>query len=113
MSSEPSYQFAVVPGMRVANWTHHPTGHVVGVCQNYCVYRLENGHLCVANWRDLAIAGLHPAPQVLPADVEGNDKRNASAVLLKELLYAEQFGWSETQRMLRDELVAYLCPSVP
>ena len=109
MSSEPSYQFAIGPGMRVANWKHHSTGRVIGVCMDYCIYRLENDHMCVDNWRDLAVAGLRPGPQVLPTDVTENDKRNASAILLKELLYAEQFGWSETQRVLRDELVTYLC----
>ena len=65
----------------------------------------------VVDWRDLAVAGLCPSPQLLPSAVEENDRRDANAVLLRELLNVEQFGWSETQCLLRDQLVDCLCSS--
>ena len=114
MSSEPSYRallpITIVPGTRVHNWVDESAGTVVGVCRDYCICQLDQSEdLWVGNWRDLAVGGLCPARQLLPADVTENDLRNASAVLLKELLNVRQFGWSDTQTVLHEELVESLC----
>ena len=83
MSSELSYRallpITIVAGMRVHNWRDDSTGTIVGICMDYCVYRLEQSdELWVGNWRDLAVGGQCPARQLLPTDITENDKRNAS-----------------------------------
>jgi hypothetical protein len=62
-------------------------GAIVGITQAYCIYRLfESESLIVASWQEIALGNVCPADPLLPADVTENDRRNAQAALLRELL---------------------------
>ena len=73
------------------------------------VLRVETDALLVANWRDVALGNVCPADPLLSSDVTENDRQNASATLLRELLALKQFGLTPTQTAAHDELIAYLC----
>lgn len=104
-------QVPVVQGMPVHEVCDGTAGTIVGITQAYCVYRLAEGRqLCVAPWRELALANVCPAEPLLPTDVSANDRRNANAALLRELLYVARLGsLTPAQQAVMDELVADLC----
>lgn len=100
----------IVPGMRVVDMTGEVSGTIVGFTQAFCIYKIESlDDLSVANWRDVALGPVCPAEPLLPTDVTDNDRRNASATVLRELLALKQFGLSPTQTAVHDELIDYLC----
>lgn len=100
----------LVPGMRVHDVRDVPAGEVVGITQQFCVYRLaDDDRLCVANWRDLALDNICPAAPLLPSDVTVNDRLNASATVLRELLAFQRLAeLSPAQHAAMDELLAVL-----
>ena len=119
MTDTSSYQprplpVTIVPGRHVFDVSDCPSGTVAGITQAYCLYRLadtetENETLCVAAWRDIALGNICPAGLLLPADVTENDRRNASATALRELLQLKQFGQlTPAQKAALDELMASL-----
>src|SRR5690349_17550195 len=97
----------IVPGMSAYDVTGVPSGEVLGITQQYCIYRLaETGGLCVANWRELALGNVCPADPLLSRDVTKNDKLNASATVLRELLGLQQLTeLTAAQKAALDELV--------
>lgn len=100
----------IVVGMPVVEVTNYGTGSIAGMTQAYCIYRLaENDSLVVASWRDIALGNVCPAEPLLPTDVTENDRRNAGACVLRELLALQQFGLTPMQAAIRDELIAALC----
>ncbi len=104
-------QVPIVRGMPVHEICDGTEGTVVGVTQAYCVYRMKDGQfLCVTRWQDLALGHVCPAEPLLPTDVPENDRRNAAATVLRELLFLERLGpLTPAQASVRDELTAYLC----
>jgi hypothetical protein len=86
-------------------------GHIAGISQAFCIYRLVDAEtLCVANWRDIAIGNICPAPSLLPATVSENDGRNGSATVLRELLALHQVApLTSAQKATLEELVCFLC----
>ena len=98
-------------GMTVHEACDGTAGTVVGITQAYCVYRVADGRqLCVAHWRDLALGNICPAEPLLPAEVSENDRRNASATVLRELLSLERLGsLTPAQQAVLEELIALLC----
>ena len=95
--------------MSVVDITLEPAGTLVAFTGAYCIYRLDGSDtLAVANWRDVAVGPVCPAAPLLPAGVEENDRRNASATVIRELLALKQFGLSERQTTAYDELTQYL-----
>lgn len=89
-------------------------GRIVGITPAYCVYRFaETGALAVAAWHEVALGNICPADPLLPLDVEGKDRQNASAALLRELLALRQFGLTPVQQASLDELVDALCSASP
>ena len=102
----------IVPGMRIVDMAAELSGTIVGITQAFCIYRLADSEtLSVASWRNVALANVCPAEPLLPADVTQNDRRNAQARLLGELLQLRPFGLTAVQTAAYDELVAALCPS--
>ncbi|MCA9124752.1 MAG: hypothetical protein H6822_01890 [Planctomycetaceae bacterium] len=100
----------IVPGMQVVDMTGFVAGTIGGFTQAFCIYNIEShDNLSVANWRDVAIGPVCPAEPLLPTDVTENDRRNASATVLRELLSLKQFGLSPMQTAIYDELIEYLC----
>jgi hypothetical protein len=100
----------IVPGMQVVPLEDATLGTVRGITQAYCVYQLAgSGRLCVAAWSQLALANVSPTHQLLPADVTENDRQNASAMVLRELLLLEPFGLSAAQAAAKEELLHQLC----
>jgi hypothetical protein len=96
--------------MLVVEVTDGVIGTIVGYTQAYCIYRTRDTQtLAVARWRDIALGNVCPAEPLLPTDVAENDRRNASAAVLQELLALEQFGLTATQSAAFSELVAELC----
>jgi hypothetical protein len=86
----------------------------VGFTQAYCIYRISDSDaLVVADWRDVALGDVCPAEPLLPADVSENDRRNASATVLRELLGLKQFGLTARQSAALEELVAELADGQP
>ena len=99
----------ITPGMPVVDINDGIPGTIVGITQAYCIYRLpETETLVVATWRDIALGNVCPADALLPADVTANDRRNAQATVLRELLALQQFGLSAAQTTVLDELVTEL-----
>lgn len=101
----------IVSGMKVYDVSDITGGEIVGTTQQYCIYRLaETGTLCVANWREVALGNVCPADPLLPSDVTANDRRNASATVLRELLELQHLTGQLTpaQQTVLDELVADL-----
>ena len=101
----------IVRGMLVHEACDGTAGIVVGITQAYCIYRVASSdQLCVANWRDVALGNVCPADPLLPTDVTENDRRNASATVLGELLSLQQFcPLTPAQAATLDELIAFLC----
>ena len=96
--------------MQVVDMTGFVAGTIGGFTQAFCIYNIEShDNLSVANWRDVAIGPVCPAEPLLPTDVTENDRRNASATVLRELLALKQFGLTPAQTTVHDELIAYLC----
>ena len=109
-SRGPALPVTIVRGMSVIEVTDGMVGTVVAFTQGYCVYRVDgNDALAVAPWRDVALVNVCPAEPLLPADVAENDRQNASAAVLRELLALHQFGLTATQTVALSELVAQLC----
>ena len=101
----------IVPGMRAVDMSCDGTGTIVGFTQAFCIYRIDaTDGLAVANWRDVAVGPVCPAKPLLPADVTENDRRNTSAMLLRELLALQQFDLTPKQTAAYDELIEKLCP---
>lgn len=101
----------IVSGMKVYDVSDISGGKVVGITQQYCIYRrAESGNLCVANWREVALGNICPADPLLPGDVTVNDRLNASATVLRELLELQHLagGLTAAQQAVLDELVADL-----
>ena len=99
----------ITPGMPVVEIDDGMPGVVAGITQAYCIYRLpEREALIVAPWPDIALGNICPADPLLPTDVTDNDRRNGQAAVLRELLALQQFGLSEAQRAVLDELIAEL-----
>lgn len=81
----------IVTGMPVFDITDCPAGTIAAITQSYCVYRLAQSEtVCVARWRDIALGNVCPAAPLLSADVTANDRRNAQATLLAELLQLQR-----------------------
>ena len=101
----------VVPGMPVVDIVDGTVGSITGITQAYCIHRLtRTNRLQVANWRDMALGNICPAEPLLPDDVAENDRRNARATLLRELLALEQVGpLTAHQKIVYDELLSDLC----
>jgi hypothetical protein len=101
----------ITPGMRVVDASDMDTGTILGITQAYCVYRTSDDcDLQVAAWRDMAVANICPAHPLLSDQVAENDRRNASATVLRELLALERLGpLRKEQQTVRDELMAFLC----
>jgi hypothetical protein len=88
-------------------------GTIVGITQAFCLYRLnDTDALCVAAWPEIALSNICPAAPLLPTNVTENDRRNAGAGVLRELLALQQFGLTTAQQEALDELVAELCDEV-
>jgi hypothetical protein len=84
-------------------------GTIAGITQAFCIYRLpETETLVVAPWHDIALGNICPAEPLLPVDVTENDRRNAQAAMLREVLALRQFGLTELQTAVLDELIAKL-----
>ena len=99
----------IVPGMHVVDITSEPAGTLVALTEAYCIYRTGGiDTLAVANWRNVAVGPVCPAAPLLPAAVEENDRRNASATVLRELLALKQFGLTASQTTAYDDLILYL-----
>ena len=83
-------------------------GIVVGITEAYCIYRLDATEtLCVRRWREIGLGYICPAPTL---SVSENDRRNASATLLRELLALEQVAALTTaQQTTLRELTNLLC----
>ena len=62
----------------------------------------------IARGRNVALGNVCPAAPLLPADITVNDRRNAQAVMLREMLALEPFGLTDGQRAVLAELVAEL-----
>jgi len=100
----------ITSGMRVIELNDGRPGTICGFTQAYCIYRIEGREtLSVAHWRDLALGGIAPADVLLPETVTENDRRNASATVLRELLALKQFGLTPIQRAALEELTVDLC----
>jgi hypothetical protein len=100
---------AIVPGMTVVPRDDADAGTICGITEAYCLFRLTGAQCyAVAAWSELALANVCPSPHLLPADVTQNDRRNASAAVLRELLALEQFGLSTAQAAVKDELLRQL-----
>jgi hypothetical protein len=100
----------ITPGMPVVEIDAGEPGEIVGYTQAFCIYRIsESDALVVADWRDVALGDICPAEPLLPADVSENDRRNASAAVLRELLRLKQFVLTATQTAALEELAAELC----
>lgn len=104
-------QVAVAQGMTICEIGDGRPGNIVGITEAFCIYRLDDSEtLCVANWRDIALSNICPASTLLATDVNENDRRNASATLLRELLGIQLVATlSPTQQATLDELLAFLC----
>ena len=102
---------AIVPGIPVCLMTDGSPGTIAGITQAFCIYRIDGtDSLAVANWREVALGGICPAPTLLPTDVVENDHRNASATVLRELLGLEHVGpLTPGQGGTLEELVRLLC----
>jgi len=99
----------IAPGMSVVDITSDPAGTLVAFTGAYCIYRLDGSEsLAVASWRDIAVGPVCPAAPLLSASVTENDRHNASATVLRELLALKQFGLTECQATSHDELIRYL-----
>ena len=100
---------AIAPGMQVIEMTGEVAGTIVGFTEAFCIYKTEPlGSLSVISWRDAALGPICPAAPLLPDDVAENDRRNASATVLREFLALKQFGLTPAQAAVCDELVDYL-----
>jgi hypothetical protein len=87
----PPLPVTIVPGMLVCEMAQIETAVVAGITQAYCVYRAAGSRLLqVARWRDLALVNVCPAAPLLPAEPSENDRRNAMATALRELLLLQQ-----------------------
>ena len=106
----PALPVTLVVGMPVIEVDDGMLATIVGYTEAYCLYRTRDTEaLAVAPWRDIALINVRPAAPLLPADVAENDRRNASAAVLRELLALDQFGLTATQTVALSELVAQLC----
>lgn len=100
----------IVAGMTVVPIDDAPVGAIRGITQAHCIFQfIGSERIGVAAWRELALANVCPAPQLLPTDVTQADWQNASAAVLRELLSLEQFGLSATQVAAKEELLRHLC----
>ena len=101
----------IVPGMCVIDASEVDTGTIVGITQAYCIYRPSDGdQLQVGAWRDLALVNVCPAEPLLSDDVRENDRRNASATVLRELLALERISRLDgAQQTVCDQLISDLC----
>lgn len=101
----------IVRGSPVYETCDGTAGIVVGFAQAYCIYRAMDGdQMRVAHWRELALGNICPAEPLLPTSVCENDRRNANATVLRELLLLERLGpLTPAQTAVCEELVAYLC----
>jgi hypothetical protein len=99
--------------MPVYDVTDDPPGQVVAITQAYCLYRpADSDALCVARWRDMALGNVCPAHPLLPAAIDENDRRNAAATVLRELLALQQFAeLTPAQSAALDELRKLLSDS--
>lgn len=104
-------QVAVAAGMTVCEMGDGTPGNIVGITEAFCIYRLDDIEtLCVVNWRDIALSNICPASTLLTTDVDENDRRNASATLLRELLGLQRVATlTPAQQATLKELVALLC----
>ncbi|MEO8493891.1 MAG: hypothetical protein ABI614_02395 [Planctomycetota bacterium] len=104
-------QVAVVRGMTVCEVGDGTRSSIVGITEAFCIYRLHDIEtLCVTRWREIALSNICPASVLLPTDVDENDRRNASATLLRELLGLERVATlTPTQQTTREELLELLC----
>ena len=97
---------AIVSGMQLFPVDDIAPATVEGITQEYCIHRLE-GTLAVSRWRNLAVS-VCPARPLLPTDIAENDRRNAAATVLRELLALQPFGFTAAQQQAFEELVATL-----
>ncbi|MCA9125261.1 MAG: hypothetical protein H6822_09425 [Planctomycetaceae bacterium] len=104
-------QVAVARGMPVCEMGDGTPGSIVGFTDGYCIYRLDDGEtLCVAPWRGIALSNICPASTLLPADVSENDRQNASATVLRELLSLHRIAkLTPAQQTTSEELLELLC----
>ncbi len=104
-------QVAVAVGMPVCELGDGMPGIVVGITEAYCIYRIDATEtLCVRRWREIGLGNICPAPTLLPTDVNVNDRHNASATLLRELLALEHVASLTTaQQTTLCELTNLLC----
>ena len=111
LSKHRPLQVAVAQGMPVCEMGDGTPGSIVGIMEAFCIYRLHDIEtLCVANWRDIALSNICPASTLLATDVNENDRRNASATLLRELLGLQRVATLTTaQQATLKELVELLC----
>ncbi|MCB9923069.1 MAG: hypothetical protein H6822_12870 [Planctomycetaceae bacterium] len=102
---------AVAHGMTVCEVGDSTPGTIVGITEAFCIYHLDClESLCVANWRDIALSSICPASTLLPTDVNENDRRNARATLLRELVGLQRIATlTPTQRATSEELIEFLC----
>ncbi len=100
----------IVPGMSVVDAADAPAAEVIGLTEAYCICRFaSSGALAVRPWSEIAVGNLCPADVLLPADVTENDRQNALATVLRELLLLEQFGLTDKQLAALEEAAAILC----
>lgn len=111
--SWPPLPVTIVPGQSIFDLAQEVPGVVVGLTEAYCLYWAgETDRLAVTRWRDIALANICPAPQLLPLEVTTRDHHNASATVLRELLGLRQVSsLTAHQQAAFDELVALLCPA--
>jgi len=73
----------------VCDMRYGTTGHVVGVTNGYCLFRVgledTTDSYSVTAWQDIAIGNVGPSPKQLPADSEERDRLDSCAVLFREL----------------------------
>ena len=83
---------AIVPGLQVCVMPDGSPGIITGI------------------WQDVALGNVCPAPTLLPIDVTENDRRNASATVLRELLALQQVAeLTPDQTTTLEGLVNLLC----
>jgi hypothetical protein len=94
----------IVPGMAVVPFDSQPK-EVIGITERYCVYRDPTLNILgIEPWKDVAVANVCPARPLLPDSTDEIDCQNGQAVLLRELLALQQFGLTEKQEAVLEEL---------
>ena len=88
-----------------------PAGRIIGITQAHCIFRLTAPDMItVAPWSEVALGNVCPSHALLPSDVQVNDRLNASATVLRELLKLRQASrLTDLQSNACQELLAELC----